>query len=240
MLSVVAALLPVVTYEAEASSYTMQTTAIYTDETCSGPAVNILVIDNDNCSAMACSPQPSGNSNFYKATTCYSTDSLSYNPMEDLFLGQTFIEILAYSNINCTDDAYLYRHGLIVGSCEPFSTRNNHSVSVTLESDGSATILLYNNTECTDPLVTTYALSNYTLVNHHCYEGISSTELAQYTARYYVHLDYDSAGESEADSNFAAIVGGIVAVFVVVLAVAAFIVRCRNRRRQFNRARHRQ
>ncbi|GMF44189.1 unnamed protein product [Phytophthora fragariaefolia] len=217
----------------------MQTTSIYTDETCSGPAVNVLVIENDNCSAVACSPRAFGNNtDYYKATTCYSADSFSYDPMEDLFDGQAFVEGQAYSNTNCTDDAYLYRQGLVVGGCEPFSTRNNHSVSVTLGSDGSAAMILYDNTECTDPPITTYALGNETLANHLCYEGISNTGLVQYIAKYYIHENYDSSSsggsgtvtkgtaESDSSSHTGAIVGCVIAaVFVVAVTIAVFVIR---------------
>ncbi|KAG7381570.1 hypothetical protein PHYPSEUDO_005920 [Phytophthora pseudosyringae] len=110
--------------------------------------------------------------------------------MEDLFLGETFIEGQAYSNANCTDDAYVYRQGLIVGGCESFTTRGNHSVTATLAGDGPATMLLYNNTEYADPSMTTYALGGYTLADHLCYEGISNTGLVQYITRYFVHQSY--------------------------------------------------
>ncbi|GMF33498.1 unnamed protein product [Phytophthora lilii] len=231
----------------ETTSYMMQTTTIYTDETCSGPAVNVLVIENDNCSAVACSARAFGNNtDYYKATTCYSADSYSYDPMEDLFDGQAFVEGQAYSNTNCTDDAYLYRQGLVVGDCEPFTTRNNHSVSVTLASDGSAAMILYDNTECTDPPITTYALGNDTLSNHLCYEGISNTGLVQYIARYYVHQDYASSSnsggsdtttkgtaDSGSSSHTAAIVGGVVAaVLVVVALVAGFVLRRKQKSRK--------
>ncbi|KAE9100453.1 hypothetical protein PF005_g15176 [Phytophthora fragariae] len=226
------------------TSYMMQTTSIYTDATCSGPAVNVLVMENDNCSAVSCSPRAFGNNtDYYKATTCYSADSYSYNPMEALFDGQAFVEGQAYSNTNCTDDAYLYRQGLVVGGCEPFTTRNNHSVSVTLDSDGSAAMILYDNTECTDPPITTYALSNETLANHLCYEGISNTGLVQYIAKYYIHENYDSSGSSgssgtvtaasDSSSHTPAIVGGVVAaVFVVALIIAVFIIRQKQKSRR--------
>lgn len=228
----------------ETTSYMMQTTTIYTDAACSGPAVNVLVMENDNCSAVSCSPRAFGNNtDYYKATTCYSADSYSYNPMEALFDGQAFVEGQAYSNTNCTDDAYLYRQGLVVGGCEPFTTRNNHSVSVTLDSDGSAAMILYDNTECTDPPITTYALSNETLANHLCYEGISNTGLVQYIAKYYIHENYDSSGSSgspgtvtaasDSSSHTPAIVGGVVAaVFVVALIIAVFIIRQKQKSRR--------
>jgi serine/threonine-protein kinase TNNI3K len=235
-LSLLAALLPVATAANETTSYMMQTTTIYTDASCSGSAVNVLVIANDNCSAAACSPRTFGNNrDYYKATTCYSADSYSYDPMEDLFGGKAFVEGQAYSNTNCTDDAYLYRQGLVVGGCEPFSTRNNHSVSVTLSDDGSAAMILFDNTECTEPPLTTYALGNDTLANHLCYEGLSNTGLVQYIARYYVHEDYESSSSGGSDvnttgtagtdgsSHTAAIAGGVAAGVVVVLAIAALV-----------------
>ncbi|KAH7468689.1 uncharacterized protein KRP23_11066 [Phytophthora ramorum] len=218
--------------EASATSYMMQTTTIYTDATCSGPAVNVLVLENDNCSANPCSLRGFGdNSDYYKAVTCYSADSYSYDPMGDLFQGKAFIEGQAYSNVNCTDDAYLYRQGLVVGGCEPFTTRHNHSVSVTLSSDGSAALIMFNNTDCTEPPITTYALGNETLTNHLCYEGISNTGLVQVIAKYFVYQDYDSSGssnmvgttESEGSSDTATLVGVVGAVGVVVLVVAVLI-----------------
>ncbi|KAI9981542.1 hypothetical protein PInf_009295 [Phytophthora infestans] len=150
----------------------METTAIYRDETCNGSAVNVLVVDNDNCTAVACSPKIFGDStNYYETTICYSTDRLSYSPMEDLFLGQTFLEGQAYGDNNCTDEAYKYRQGLLVGECEPFTTKDNYmySVSATLASDGSVAMSIYNNTACTDLPITTYALRRDTLASHLCY-----------------------------------------------------------------------
>ncbi|KAF4130870.1 hypothetical protein GN958_ATG19875 [Phytophthora infestans] len=38
--------------------------------------------------------------------------------MEDLFLGQTFLEGQAYGDNNCTDEAYKYRQGLLVGELQ--------------------------------------------------------------------------------------------------------------------------
>ncbi|OWZ01383.1 TKL protein kinase, partial [Phytophthora megakarya] len=220
----------------------MQTTSIYTDDSCSSSAVNVLVISNDNCSAAACSPRVFGNNtNYYKATTCYSADSYSFNPMEELFDGKAFIEGQAYSNSNCTDDAYLYRQGLVVGGCEPFTTRNNHSTSVTLSSDGSATMILYDNTECIDPPLTTYALGNETLANHLCYEGISNTGSVQYIARYYVHQNYDESSgstltetaDSGASSHTAAIIGGVVAGIVALAIVVLIIHRHLKKRKSY-------
>lgn len=228
------------------TSYMMQTTSIYADSTCSGPAVNVLVIENNNCSAVACSPRAFGNNtDYYKAATCYSADSNFYDPMEDLFDGHAFVEGQVYSKANCTDDSFLYRLGLVVGGCEPFTTLDNNSVSVTLGSDGSAALILYDNTECTDPPITKYALGNDTLANHLCYEGISNTGLVQYIAKYYIHENYDSSSSSSggsdtvtkgtADSNSsshtAAIVGGIIAgvVVVVALIIAGLIIRRKQR-----------
>ncbi|EEY56174.1 protein kinase [Phytophthora infestans T30-4] len=129
-------------------------------------------VDNDNCTAVACSPKIFGDStNYYETTICYSTDRLSYSPMEDLFLGQTFLEGQAYGDNNCTDEAYKYRQGLLVGECEPFTTKDNYmySVSATLASNGSVVMSIYNNTACTDLPITTYALRSDTLASHLCY-----------------------------------------------------------------------
>ncbi|RLN72080.1 hypothetical protein BBJ28_00022391 [Nothophytophthora sp. Chile5] len=242
------------------TSYMMQTTSIYLDETCSGATVNVLVIQNDNCSAVSCSPRVFGNNtDFYKATTCYSADSQTYDPMEELFDGQSFVEGQAYTNTNCTDDAYLYRQGLVVGGCEPFTTRNNHSVSVTLDSDGSAAMILFDNTECTAPPLTTYALGNETLANHLCYQGISNTGLVEYIAKYYVHSDYNTSSstsgtssnssgnsasstegtttntaDSGGSNHTAAIAGGVVAALVVLLVIAAFLLRRRRSKQKQN------
>ncbi|KAK1946675.1 Dual specificity protein kinase shkD [Phytophthora citrophthora] len=220
----------------------MQTTAIYSDETCSGPSRNVLVVSNDDCAAQACSPRAFGNNtDYYQTVTCFSTDSFSYDPMEDLFLGKTFIEGQVYNNTNCSDDSYWFRLGLIVGGCEPFTTSYNNSVTATLSSDGSASMLLYNNTECMDPPMTTYALGNTTLAKHLCYEGISNTGLKQHIARYFIHQDYDT-GSTGSDTKTTdsgssshttvSIVSGIVAAFVVVLAIAAVIFSRRQKKRK--------
>ncbi|RLN72081.1 hypothetical protein BBJ28_00022390 [Nothophytophthora sp. Chile5] len=180
----------------------MRVTSIYTDASCSSSAVNVRIISSANCSASACEIRPFGDSTrYYEASTCSSSETEANDPMEQVFAGQDFVEGRAFSDANCSADSYLFRQGLVVGNCQPFQSANNHSVSVTVADDGSAALIIYNNTDCTAPPMTTYAIQNNTLANHLCYEGISNTGEVQYIAKYYKHTDYASSSVSGSSSE---------------------------------------
>lgn len=155
---------------------------LYSGSHCAGTPNVLKMIETDTCDPQACMPHDLGGYTLFVAASCNVTDRFKYTG--ERFLGFDYVMMEEYDGVGC---AHLVQTTVYPASetCEKSSALANTSDIVSLFSNGSAVVLLFDDGDCGGSPSLAFELDREEILNGECvqdhyrfYTGTASSRTA--------------------------------------------------------------
>ncbi|ETK87604.1 TKL protein kinase [Phytophthora nicotianae P10297] len=198
---------------------------LYSGSHCAGTPNVLKMIETDTCDPQACTPHDLGGYTLFVAASCNVTDRFKYTG--ERFQGFDYVMMEEYDGVGCANlvQTTVYPAS---GTCEKSSALANTSDIVSLYSNGTAVVLLFDDGDCGSKPTLQFELDREAISNGDCiqdhyrfYTGTASSRTASSSSAYSYE---NSQGKwSFSDSSDGLGWGAITAIVVGSVACVAFL-----------------
>ncbi|KAG2864992.1 hypothetical protein PC129_g2593 [Phytophthora cactorum] len=200
---------------------------LYSGSHCTGTPNVLKMIETDTCDPQTCTPHDLGGYTLFVAASCNVTDRFKYT--HERFQGFDYVMMEEYGGVGCANlvQTTVYPAS---GTCEKSSALANSSDIVSLFSNGTAVVLLFDDGDCGGKPLLQFDLDRESITNGECiqdhyrfYTGVASGRTDSSSSAYSYERGQQLGGWSFDSSSDGLSWGAITAIVAGSVACVAFL-----------------
>ncbi|KAG6977216.1 hypothetical protein JG688_00000573, partial [Phytophthora aleatoria] len=204
-----------------------QAQELYSGSHCTGTPNVLKMIETDTCDPQTCTPHDLGGYTLFVAASCNVTDRFKYT--HERFQGFDYVMMEEYGGVGCANlvQTTVYPAS---GTCEKSSALANSSDIVSLFSNGTAVVLLFDDGDCGGKPSLQFDLDRESITNGECiqdhyrfYTGVASGRTDSSSSAYSYERGQQLGGWSFDSSSDGLSWGAITAIVAGSVACVAFL-----------------